>query len=142
MIQRRQTIYLVLGALAMGALFFLGPLWSGPAAKQFGWFTLAAAVLAGLTAAGALGAVCLYRNRSRQRAVVAGVQVLTALTAVLLFVSYYAAGALGLRGESGALDIAQIVFLVLPVAAYVLFFLARRAIRSDIELVKSMDRLR
>jgi len=32
--------------------------------------------------------------------------------------------------------------LLLPVAAYILFYLARRAITSDIELVKSMDRLR
>ena len=142
MIQRIQTVYLVLGALAMGALFFFSELWSGPAAQEFGWFTPAAAVLAGLAAAGALATVFLYGNRARQRAFVAGLQVLAALVTVLLFVSYYGAGALGMTADAGGVDVGKLAFLALPIVAYVLFFLARRAVQRDIDLVRSMDRLR
>lgn len=142
MIQRIQTIYLFLGALAMAALFLLGELWSGAAAEQFAWFIPAAAVLAGLTAAGALAAIFLYKNRSRQRAWVAGLQVLAALTTLLFFIGYYGADGLNFATEEGAVDAGKVLFLALPVVAYVLFMLARRAIQKDIELVRSMDRLR
>lgn len=142
MIQRIQSVYLLLGALAMGALFFFEPMWSGEAARMFGWFTPVAAALAALTAAGALGTIFLHQNRRRQRAVVAGLQVMAAFTVVVLFAGFYGAGALNLRTESGALDVNTLIFLVLPVVAYLFFFLARRAVQSDIELVQSMDRLR
>ena len=142
MIQRIQTVYLILGALAVGGLFLLDPLWSGPTVQRYDWFSGTAAALAGLTAAGALGTVFLYNNRSRQRAVTAGLQVMAALLTGLLFVCFYGAGALGLRGAGGALDFSRITFLVLPIGAYVFFMLARRAIQSDIDLVRSMDRLR
>lgn len=141
MIQRIQSVYLLIGALAMGGLLLLGPLWDGAAARQFGWFTPAAAALAGLTALGALGTIFLYDNRRRQRAVTAGMQVLAALTTVLVFVAHYAAGALNLRAGN-EFAVGKAALLALPVVAYVFFLLARRAIQSDIELVRSMDRLR
>jgi hypothetical protein len=142
MIQRIQSIYLLLGALAMGGMLFLRPVWSGAAAQQFGWFTPTAVGLAGLTAAGALGTIFLYRNRKRQRTVAAGMQVLAALTTVVVFVAHYAAGALNLRAGGGGFALGKAALLALPVGTYVLLLLARRAIQSDIELVRSMDRLR
>lgn len=142
MIQRIQTVYLFLGAMALGAMFLLDQFYSSAPAVAFGWFLPAAALLAGLTAAGALAAIFLYGTRKRQRALVAGLQVLAALLTVLLFVSYYAAGTLNFRTGGGAFDVGKAVFLVLPVVAYLFFLLARRAIRRDIELVRSMDRLR
>jgi peptidoglycan/LPS O-acetylase OafA/YrhL len=142
MIQRIQSVYLLLGALAMGGMLFLSALWSGPAAQQFGWFAPVAASLAGLTAAGALGTIFLYRNRKRQRAGAAGLQVLAALVTVLVFVAHYAAGALNLRASGGEIALGKAALLALPIVAYGLFLLARRAIQSDIELVQSMDRLR
>jgi hypothetical protein len=142
MIQRIQTVYLVLGALAAGALFFLDSLWSGAVVQQFGWFTPVTAALAGLTAVGALATVFLYNNREAQRSVTAGLQVLAALLTGGVFVGLYGAGALGLRGTGGTWNVSKIAFLALPIVAYLFFMLARRAIQSDIELVRSMDRLR
>jgi hypothetical protein len=142
MIQRIQTVYLVLGALASGALFLFDPLWGGAVVQRFGWFTPAAAALAGAAAAGALATVFLYGNRARQRTVTAGLQVLAALLTGLFFGGFYGAGALGLRGADGALDFGKLTFWALPVVAYIFFLLARRAIQSDIDLVRSMDRLR
>ena len=142
MIQRIQTVYLFLGALAAGAPLLLSPMWSGEAAQQFGWFTPVAVGLAALTAVGALAIISLYKQRPRQRAFAAGLQMLAALMTILFFVSYYGVEALGIRTAEGALDFEKIAFLVLPVVAYGFFLLARRAIQSDIELVRSMDRLR
>ena len=39
MIQRIQTVYLVLGAVVLGALAFFGVVWEGAAATAQGWFT-------------------------------------------------------------------------------------------------------
>jgi hypothetical protein len=43
---------------------------------------------------------------------------------------------------AGGINWTKAAMLGLPILAYLLFFLARRGIDHDIELVKSMDRLR
>lgn len=141
MVQRIQTVYLLLGALALVALFFFDAIWSGPAAQAHAWFTPAVLVLTGLSTGAALAAVFLYANRTRQRSVVVGAQVLTVLLILALFGGLYLSDALTVT-EGGAFSVAKFAMLFLPVGAYVLFFLARRAVESDIELVRSMDRLR
>lgn len=142
MIQRIQSVYLLLGAVALGALFFFDSIWQSRAAEMHSWFV---PVLMGLIlAAGVVGfvSIFLYKDRPRQRRVVLGAQMLTVLLVAALYVGFYLAGELSVGTAGGGVDIGKLFALFLPVVAYVLYYLARRAIKSDIELVRSMDRLR
>lgn len=141
MIQRIQSLYLFLGALSLIVLLFFRGSWQGQAAASFGWFTPAVIGLSILAAVGALGAIFLYENRQRQRSVVVGIQMLTVLLALVLYGGLFLAGGLDVQTEQGV-DVGRVVGLLLPVIAYLFFFLARRGITKDIKLVRSMDRLR
>lgn len=142
MIQRPQTLFLFLGALALGALGFFDVPWSGAAARQFGWFVPSLLGLVVLTTLLAIGAIFLYKDQSQrktQRTVVVGVQVLTVLLAGVLYVGLYRAGTLAFTGPAGILWARSLV-LLLPIVAYVLFRLARTRIETDIERVERMNR--
>ena len=141
MIQRIQTVYLVLGGVALGALLLTEPVMHGAAAVAHGWFTPVVIGLAALADLVALGAVFLYNNRPLQRKVIVLAQGLTVLLLVALFGGLYLADALFVRTTQG-IDTTMLVTLLLPILAYVFFMLARRGVTKDIELVKSMDRLR
>jgi glucose uptake protein GlcU len=141
MIQRIQTVYLALGAVALLAMPFVGALWEGPAAAQYAWFVPTGFAMAGLAALTALVGMFLYKDRKQQRKVVLGAQILTVLFMLVMFVTAYFAGSLP-RVTGTSADVRGIIQLLLPVVAYILFLLARRGIESDIKLVKSMDRLR
>ena len=136
MIQRLQTIYLLVGALALVSMASIGGLWEGAAAGQFDWFVPVAMIVGGATVLTAIWAIFLYTNRKRQRKVVLGVQILT-----LVFIAVLV-GAMYFSEDLALLTGAEMIGLAMPVAAYVLFYLARRRIEADIKLVKSMDRLR
>ena len=141
MIQRIQTVYLLLGALALAAFGVFEMPWSSEAAATHVWFVPSLIGLLVLTAAGALGAIFLYENRNTQRSVVVAVQGGTVLLAGVLYGGLYLAQELSVRGPQGT-DWGLATVIALPLVAYVLFLLARRGIDHDIELVKSMDRLR
>lgn len=141
MIQRIQTVYLILGVLAIAGLGIVDTPWGSVAAAQYGWFVPVLIGLMVVTGGTALGAVFLYDRRKTQRTVVVGVQILTAGLAGVLYGGLYLAGTLAFTGPSGILwD--RTIALLLPIVAYGLFLLARRGIESDIELVESMDRIR
>jgi hypothetical protein len=140
MIQRIQTVYLALGALALVVLFFLNAFWqSVPPGHP--WVGPLLAILGGATALTALGTIFAYADRRRQRSLVVVVQVTTVLLMVAFFGSLYVSGQLYLATRQGA-EAGRILALALPILAYVLFYLARRGIEHDIQLVRSMDRLR
>lgn len=141
MIQRIQTVYLALGAIALGALLFFGVVWQSAAATAQGWFTPAVVVIDGLAVVVALGAIFLYKNRPKQRQVIVIAQVLTTVLLLVFCGGLYLAGALYVRTAEGV-DVGMLAALLLPIVAYVLFLLARRSVEKDIELVRSMDRLR
>lgn len=141
MIQRIQTVYLIAGALALAALLLVDSIWSGPAADMYGWFTPAVLISAGLAALSGIVAVFLYKDRPRQKQVVVVAQVLVLVHAILLYGGLYAAGTLSVRTPDGV-SIERVAGLILPILAYLLFALARRGVQKDIELVRSMDRLR
>ena len=140
MIQRIQTVYLVLGAVALGALLFFGVVWQGAATAQ-SWFTPAVVLGDSLAVAVALGAIFLYKNRPRQRQVIVAAQALTTVLLLVFCGGLYLEKALYVRTAQG-LDGGMLVALLLPIVAYVLFLLARRGVEKDIEQVRSMDRLR
>ena len=141
MIQRIQSVYLVLGALALLALLLIDAIWNGAAAQSQSWFAPAVLILGGLAALVALVAVFLYKDRERQHKVIILAQGLTVLHLIALYLGLFLADALYVRTSSG-IDVAMLIALVLPLAAYIFFLLARRGVKKDIELVKSMDRLR
>jgi len=141
MIQRIQTLYLLCGALALAALGLFGMPWASAAAATYAWYVPSVIGLIGVTGGAAVWAIFLYENRKTQRSVVVGVQVGTVLLAGVLYGGLYLTSELTFRGPQGV-DWAKTTVLVLPILAYLLFFLARRGIDHDIELVKSMDRLR
>jgi len=141
MIQRIQTVYLLLGALALAALGFFDFPWESTAAAAYGWFVPSLLGLLTLTVGTAIWAIFLYEARKTQRTVVVAVQIGTVLVAGVLYGGLYLTSELAVGGPNGA-DWGRIVALAIPILGYIFFFLARRAIDHDIELVKSMDRLR
>ena len=141
MIQRVQTVYLFLGALALAALGLFELPWESAAAATHVWFVPSLIGLTGLTVGTALWAIFLYNNRQGQRSVVVGVQIGTVLVAGVLYGGLYLTSELTFGG-TGSVDWGRISALSIPILAYLLFYLARRGIDRDIELVKSMDRLR
>ena len=141
MIQRIQTVYLILGALSLAGLLLVDALWDGPAAQLYGWFAPSVLITAGLAALAGVIAIFLYKDRKRQQKVVGLAQGLTLLHAIVLYGGLYWAGTLSVRTPEG-LSVERIIGLVLPLLAYVFYALARRSIQKDIELVRSMDRLR
>lgn len=141
MIQRIQTLYLILGAVAIGALGFVDLPWSSQAASVHTWFVPAVIGLMIVSIALAGWAIFLYTNRSKQRTVVVGVQVVTLCLAATLYGGLYLTSELTFVGREGV-QWGRMIVLFLPIVAYLFFFLARRGIDHDIELVKSMDRIR
>ncbi len=141
MLQRIQTVYLAVAVLLMTPYAFLSVTWTSRAAETLPWFTPAVLALAAAVALTAGAAIALYANRTRQRGVVLGAQAATVALFTALTAGLYFASGLTLR-TAGAYDPAKVAAMVIPIVTYVLLVLARRAIEKDIELVRSMDRLR
>lgn len=141
MIQRIQSLYLLLGALVLAGMGLFELPWSGSAAAEYDWFVPALIVLLVMTVATALTAIFLYDRRKTQRQVVIGAQVLTVCLAGVLYGGMYFARTLSFVGVTGILW-SKSIMLVLPIGAYGFFLFARRGIENDIELVESMDRIR
>lgn len=141
MIQRIQSVYLLLGALALASLLLFDEVWRGEAAEALAWFAPALLILGGVTIALALIAIFLYKNRKKQRSVVVGVQWLTVLWMAVFYGGLFYGGQLQVEAGGDPITASLLVLLV-PILAYVFFFLARRGIQRDIALVRSMDRLR
>lgn len=141
MIQRIQTIYLVLGAVSLLGMLLFDDLWASPGVEALGWFEPVLLVLIVVLALGALVAIFLYKDRNRQRSVVRGLQLLTLVLLLVLVVGLYLAGDFTFVTMDGV-AVERIVSVALPFLAYIFFVLARRGIEHDIALVRSMDRLR
>lgn len=151
MIQRIQTIYLLLAALAtLGVIFFPlatasgdttalaavgdnyfadGAYWANESPAYFGLYILAGAVLS---------AIFMYKNRPKQMQF-AGLAILALIIKMVVFASlgYYYAQRLP-EGSSTQITEGS----ALPIVAMALLFLAYRSIKKDEELVRSSDRLR
>ncbi len=138
MIQRRQTLYLLLGILALGTLGIFDMPWSGRAATEFVWFVPSLIGLLVVTIGTAIAAIFMYKTheqRQTQRTVVVGAQILTLLLAGVLYGGLYVAGTLTFMGSTGILW-ARSAALLLPILGYVFFLLARRNIEEDIKSVE------
>ncbi len=141
MIQRIQSVYLLLGALCVLALLFVDGLWTSPAAETLSWFGPAVLGIGAVVVFVAVASIFLYKNRSRQRSVIVALQGITLVFVLVLYAGLYLTGMLASLTASSA-AVSLVLILLLPVLAYVCFFLARRGVEKDIALVRSMDRLR
>ena len=138
MIQRIQTVYLFVGAILVVAAAILGDLFEY-STTDLPWFVPVVTVALALALLASLGAVFMYRRRERQRTVVVLAQILVLGALVALFIGRRGTGSM--PGVETATTADWLLF-ALPVVAYLLFLLARRAIDRDIRLLKSVDRLR
>ena len=136
MIQRIQTVYLVLASAALAALLLTDIVHARPGLTRWGTLLFGLAALAGC-----VGAVFLFKDRYRQRRVIVAAQFSTILAVVVLYGSLYLNSALSVR-TSGGLDVMRLVVLMLPMVAYVCLILARHGVNRDIKLVESADRIR
>ncbi|RZJ27819.1 MAG: DUF4293 family protein [Flavobacterium sp.] len=137
MLQRIQTVYLILAAIVIGALPFAFPLWKLSNGKEF-WFmeSMIYIVLIGLSVSLIWLSIFSYKKRQHQF-------VMNRLNIILnlILLGLFVYRSLNLSGE--AITVSEKgIGMFLPIVSIVLLVLANKAIKKDEDLVKSVDRLR
>lgn len=137
MIQRIQTIYLLLAFVVTGALPFFIPLWVMTDGKDYFFMqNQVYVVILGLSTTLSLLSIVSYKKRQNQF-VIGRLNIILNLILLGLFVYH----SLNLSGETLAVS-EKGIGMFLPIVAIVLLVLANKAIKKDEDLVKSVDRLR
>ena len=137
MLQRIQTIYLLLAFIATGVLPFFIPLWTMNDGKEFLFMQNQVYVgLLGLSTTLTLVSIVSYKKRQNQF-VMGRLNIILNLILLGLFVYR----SLNLSGETATVS-EKGIGMFLPIVAIVLLVLANKAIKKDEDLVKSVDRLR
>jgi len=137
MIQRIQTIYLLLAFVITGILPFLFPLWTTNDGKEYFFMqNQIYVILLGLSTSLSVLTIVSYKKRQNQF-VMGRLNMILNLILLGLFVyrSLNISGETVLVSEKG-------IGMFLPIVAIVLLVLANKAIKKDEDLVKSVDRLR
>jgi hypothetical protein len=137
MIQRIQTIYLILAFVVTGILPFLFPLWTMTDGKDYFFMqNQVYVILLGLSTSLSVLTIVTYKKRQNQF-VMGRLNIILNLILLGLFVyrSLNVSGETVLVSEKG-------IGMFLPIIAIVLLVLANKAIKKDEDLVKSADRLR
>ncbi len=137
MLQRIQTVYMILALLVTGVLPFFFPLWKFADGQEFFFMkdTLYSAGF-GLSTALSLLSIISYKKR-QQQFVMNRLNIILNLILLGLFVYR----SLNLSGEAVAVS-EKGIGIFLPIVSIVLLVLANKAIKKDEDLVKSVDRLR
>jgi len=137
MLQRIQTIYLLLAFVATGVLPFFIPLWTMADGKEYVFIQNQVYVaLLGLSTTLTLVSIVSYKKRQNQF-VMGRLNIILNLILLGLFVYR----SLNVSGETPAVS-EKGIGMFLPIVAIVLLVLANKAIKKDEDLVKSVDRLR
>lgn len=137
MIQRIQTIYLILTFIVTGVLLFFIPLWTLNNGKAFYFMQdQLYTVLFGLSTMLTIVSIISYKKRQNQF-VMGRLNIILNLILLGLFVYR----SLNLSGETAVVS-EKGIGMFLPIVAIVLLVLANKAIKKDEDLVKSVDRLR
>jgi hypothetical protein len=138
MIQRIQTVYLLLTFVVTGVLMFFIPLWTSNTGKAFyfmqdQFYT----VLLGLSTMLTIVSIISFKKRQNQF-------VLNRLNIILnlILLGLFVYRSLNLSGETANAVSEKGIGMFLPIVAIVLLVLANKAIKKDEDLVKSVDRLR
>ncbi len=136
MIQRIQTIYLIIVALLAGILPFFVNLWSDAKGEEvYASNEVLVSILFYVSGALALWSIFLFRNRKNQF-------VMNRLNMILnlFLLGFFVYRSLNLSGETTVSE--KGIGMLIPVFSIVFLALANRAIKKDEDLVKSVDRLR
>lgn len=136
MLQRIQSIYLLLAALVAGGLSFVFDLWTnGDGITVFAKDHIGVMVMFMLSAVLSLVAIFQFKNRKSQF-------MIGRLNIILNFIllGFFVYRSLNLSGETVVSEKGIGIFL--PIVSIVLLALANKAIKKDEDLVKSVDRLR
>jgi hypothetical protein len=137
MIQRIQTIYLLLAFVVTGILPFIFPLWTLNDGKEYFFMqNQYYVILEGLSTTLSLVTIVSYKKRQNQF-VMCRLNILLNLILLGLFVYR----SLNLSGEASFVS-EKGIGMFLPIIAIVLLVLSNKAIKKDEDLVKSVDRLR
>ena len=137
MIQRIQTVYLIITFLLIGVLPFLFPLWKLNDGKDYFFMqNQVYSILLGLSTAITFYSIISFKKRQTQF-VANRLNIILNLILLGLFVYH----SLNLSGETVAVS-EKGIGMFLPVLAVVFLALANKAIKKDEDLVKSVDRLR
>jgi hypothetical protein len=144
MIQRRQTIYLLLAAFLSAGLIFLVNLWITMSGDKFfvmDAFTTNNIVLKSMAvlffASGLLAFITIFLFKNRKLQFVMG-RIIILINFILLGILVYFS-----QNLSGEIKISEKgIGLLIPIVTIVVISLANKAIKKDEELVKSVDRLR
>ncbi len=137
MIQRIQTLYLLLAFVTTSILLFFIPLWILKDGKEFYFMqSQVYTIILGLSTAMTLLSIVSYKKRQNQF-VIGRLNIILNLILLGLFVYR----SLNLSGETPAVS-EKGIGMFLPVLAIVFLVLANKAIKKDEDLVKSVDRLR
>ena len=135
MVQRIQTVYLLLAFIATGILPFVFPLWKEAGKDFYFMANMLYAVLFGLSTMLALVSIISFKKR-QQQFVMGRLNMILNLILLGLFVYR----TLTASGETAISE--KGVGMFLPIFSIVILVLANKAIKKDEDLVKSVDRLR
>ncbi len=139
MIQRIQTLYMMLSAIATGALPFVFELWTLKTDNQATavFITSSAIYLSLFGLVTLLSIISIFSFKKRQNQFV-----LNRLTMIFNFIllGFFVYRSLNLSGETVVSE--KGIGMFLPAISIVLLVLANKAIKKDEDLVKSVDRLR
>lgn len=136
MIQRIQTVYLIIVALLGAVLPFWLSLWSNSEGDEvFAQNELYVSIVLYVSAVLAFIAILLFKNRKNQFVVNRLNMILN-----LFLLGFFVYRSLNLSGESNISE--KGIGMLIPIVSIVFLVLANRAIKKDEDLVKSVDRLR
>ncbi|MBS9462972.1 DUF4293 domain-containing protein [Flagellimonas sp. 389] len=136
MIQRIQTLFLVIVALMAGVLPFIFSLWiNGDGVEFFAKNELWISIVFYASAVLAVISIFMYKNRQNQFVVNRLNMILN-----LFLLGFFVYRSLSLSGETIVSE--KGIGMLIPVFSIVFLVLANRAIKKDEDLVKSVDRLR
>ncbi|MFC5684213.1 DUF4293 domain-containing protein [Flavobacterium sp. MAHUQ-51] len=137
MLQRIQTVYLLLAFVITGVLPFIFPLWTLEGGKVFLFMqNQLYVVLFGLSTTLSILSILSYKKRQNQF-VLGRLNMILNLILLGLFLYH----SLNLSGETPKVS-EKGIGMFLPIFAIVALVLANKAIKKDEDLVKSVDRLR
>lgn len=162
MIQRRQTIFMLLTAILSALLFFMplasfeagdnvmkftifgiqNPIDTLTLSKSYTWPLVVLTILMTILP---IFAIFKYKKRELQVKLCHLVMLLNLVFIGIVFLYYdndIQQIIAAVEGDSYELDVACFIGMVLPLVNLVLEILAVRGIKKDIELLKSVDRLR
>ncbi|AEW86938.1 DUF4293 domain-containing protein [Flavobacterium columnare NBRC 100251 = ATCC 23463] len=135
MIQRIQSVYLLLAFVIMAVLPFVFPLWREGSKDVYFMTNITYTIFFGLSTSLSLMSVLSFKKRQTQF-------VLNRLNMILnlILLGLFVYRTLNLSG--GAQAPVKGIGMFLPVITILLLVLANKAIKKDEDLVKSVDRLR